>query len=127
MFGLMLAGSYPLTTLPVKAFSGIVMCLLYERTGSLLPGIALHSLIDASGFEVALTNTLMIIPTVFLLLTTWRLVKRQVAQTGRPIPRRPSSRKPTVHFDIRADESHPTKYTMLGGWRTASTAGYTRH
>ncbi|HEV7938957.1 MAG TPA: type II CAAX endopeptidase family protein [Solirubrobacteraceae bacterium] len=100
MFGLVHAGAYPLVTLPSKAFFGIVMCLLYERTGSLLPGIAIHSFVNAGGFEITLTKADGIVATVFLLLATvllatppvkgfWRLVKGRF--TGLPVPRRPSS------------------------------------
>lgn len=56
LFGLIHATTYPLDTLPPRMAFGVIACLLYERTGSLLPGIALHSLIDASGFEVAITG-----------------------------------------------------------------------
>jgi uncharacterized protein len=59
---------YPLLVRPILAAFGVIMCLLYERTGSLLPGIAVHSLIDASGFEYALTGTSAIVFTVFALL-----------------------------------------------------------
>lgn len=47
---------YPLLVRPVLAIFGVIACLLYERTGSLLPGIAMHSYIDSSGFEHALTG-----------------------------------------------------------------------
>jgi membrane protease YdiL (CAAX protease family) len=56
LFGLVHITSYPLVTLPVKAAFGVIACLLYERTGSLLPGIALHSFVDASIVDVALTG-----------------------------------------------------------------------
>jgi hypothetical protein len=57
---------YPLLERPQQAVFGIIACLLYERSGSLLPGIALHILIDASAFELALTGTAWIVPSVFL-------------------------------------------------------------
>jgi membrane protease YdiL (CAAX protease family) len=57
---------YPLVERPQQAAFGIIACLLYERSGSLLPGIALHVLIDASGFEYALTGTAWIVPSVFV-------------------------------------------------------------
>jgi membrane protease YdiL (CAAX protease family) len=59
---------YPLLVRPEVAIFGVVACLLYERTGSLLPGIALHSLIDASGFERALTGSGGIVYGIFTLL-----------------------------------------------------------
>jgi uncharacterized protein len=57
---------YPLLERPQQAAFGVIACLLYERSGSLLPGIALHMLIDASAFEFALTGTAWIVPSVFL-------------------------------------------------------------
>jgi membrane protease YdiL (CAAX protease family) len=74
MFGLVHITSYPVDTLPVKAAFGVIMCLLYERTGSLLPGIALHSFVDASSIEVALTGTDVIVLASFLCLTVVMLV-----------------------------------------------------
>jgi len=58
---------YPLLERPQQAAFGIIACLLYERSASLLPGIALHMLVDASAFEFALTGTAWIVPSVFLL------------------------------------------------------------
>jgi hypothetical protein len=57
LFGLVHITSYPLNTLPVKAGFGVIACLLYERTGSLLPGIGLHSFFDASAVDVSLTGS----------------------------------------------------------------------
>ncbi len=56
LFGLVHITGYPLDTLPVKAAFGVIACLLYERTGSLLPGIALHWFVDASATDVAITG-----------------------------------------------------------------------
>jgi hypothetical protein len=56
LFGLVHITSYPLVTLPVKAAFGVIACLLYERTGSLLPGIALHAFVDASVVDFALSG-----------------------------------------------------------------------
>lgn len=56
LFGLVHITGYPLITLPVKAVFGVIACLLYERTGSILPGIALHSFVDASAIDLALTG-----------------------------------------------------------------------
>jgi membrane protease YdiL (CAAX protease family) len=58
---------YPLLERPQQAVFGFIACLLYERSGSLLPGIALHVLVDASAFEFALTGVAWIVPCVFLL------------------------------------------------------------
>jgi membrane protease YdiL (CAAX protease family) len=38
LFGLVHITGYPLITLPIKAVFGVLACLLYERTGSLLTG-----------------------------------------------------------------------------------------
>jgi membrane protease YdiL (CAAX protease family) len=81
---------YPLVVRPEIVFFGVITCLLYERTGSLLPGIALHSFIDGSGFERALTGNASVVGWTYLLLAAillarpplkglWRLL------TGRPI------------------------------------------
>jgi membrane protease YdiL (CAAX protease family) len=66
---------YPLLERPNQALFGFVTCLLYERTGSLLPGIAIHSFIDASGFEAALTGTSWIVLVIFLALAGAILIK----------------------------------------------------
>jgi CAAX protease family protein len=66
---------YPLLVRPELAFFGVAMCLLYERTGSLLPGIAVHSFIDASGFEAALTGRAWVVESVFLLLVLALLLR----------------------------------------------------
>jgi uncharacterized protein len=58
---------YPLLERPQQAAFGFIACLLYERSGSLWPCIALHVLIDASAFEFALTGTAWIVPSAFLL------------------------------------------------------------
>jgi hypothetical protein len=61
MFSFVHITSYPLDTLPVKAAFEIMTCLLYERTGSLLPGIALHSFVDASAIDVSLSGNDLIV------------------------------------------------------------------
>lgn len=68
MFGLVHITSYPLETLPVKAAFGVIACLLYERTGSLLPGISLHIFVDASAIDLTLTGNDLIVLTAFLVL-----------------------------------------------------------
>ncbi len=57
-----------MATLPVKAAFGIITCLLYERTGSLLPGIGLHSFVDASAIDLALTDNDLIVLAIFAAL-----------------------------------------------------------
>lgn len=56
LFGLIHIFAYPLSTIPVKVAFGILMCLLYERTGSLLPGIAVHSFVDGTAADAAVTG-----------------------------------------------------------------------
>jgi membrane protease YdiL (CAAX protease family) len=56
LFGAVHASTYPVDTLPPKIVFGIIACLLYQRTGSLYPGIVLHALIDASAFESAVSH-----------------------------------------------------------------------
>ncbi len=65
LFGLVHITGYPLITLPIKALFGVLACLLYERTGSLLPGIALHSFVDASATDISLTGN----DTIVLIVT----------------------------------------------------------
>jgi membrane protease YdiL (CAAX protease family) len=89
MFGL-LHTQYPLAVRPILVFFGVITCLLYERTGSLLPGIALHCIVDAGGFESALTGNELIVASLFALLALVLLARpplRGLARllTGRPV------------------------------------------
>jgi hypothetical protein len=56
MFGLVHT-QYAVDVLPELAVYGSLLCLLYEYTGSLWPGIALNLYLDAGGFEQALTGS----------------------------------------------------------------------
>jgi membrane protease YdiL (CAAX protease family) len=85
--------SFPLDTLPPRLVFGVIACLLYERTGSLLPGIALHCLIDEAGYEAALTGQTSIAFAVFgaialtlLLYSGVRRLVRPAEITPRPCP-----------------------------------------
>jgi uncharacterized protein len=60
--------SYPLESLPLPFVFGVVACVLYQRTGSLLPGIALHSLINASAFEKAVMGNDRVVFPIYLTL-----------------------------------------------------------
>jgi hypothetical protein len=51
LFGLVHATTFPLDTLPPRMAFGLIACLLYEYTGSLYPAIALHCLVDATGYR----------------------------------------------------------------------------
>jgi membrane protease YdiL (CAAX protease family) len=79
---------YPLSVRPVLAAFSVITCLLYERTGSLLPGIAMHSFIDASGFEYALSGRSTVVLAVFALLALGLLalafIRRLEALIKRP-------------------------------------------
>jgi membrane protease YdiL (CAAX protease family) len=87
MFGLVHITSYPLDTLPVKAAFGVITCLLYERTGSLLPGIGLHSFVDATSIDVSLTGNDLIVLASFLSLAVVLLVwSSGPSATGRGRP-----------------------------------------
>ena len=87
---------YPLLVRPVLMAFGVIACLLYKRTGSLLPGIAVHSFIDASGFETELTGRSWIVAVIYLALAlvllarpTARLLRRSL-HGGRLAPGRPT-------------------------------------
>ena len=56
LFGLIHIFSHPLNSIPVLIVFGVLMCLLYQRTGSLLPGIAVHSFVDGTAADVAVTG-----------------------------------------------------------------------
>ena len=69
MFGAVHASTYPIDTLPVKVAFGIITCLLYERTRSLYPCIALHCVVDGSAFEASVSHgQIWITYALFLLL-----------------------------------------------------------
>jgi hypothetical protein len=91
LFGLVHGLSYPLDTLPPRMVFGVIACLLYEKTGSLLPGIALHCLIDAGGFELAVSGHNRIVFPAFLGLAIVLLVyaavrRRRSAPAVQPTP-----------------------------------------
>jgi CAAX protease family protein len=83
LFGLVHITGYPLITLPIKAAFGVIACLLYERTGSLLPGIALHSFVDASAVDFSLTGNDIIVLIVAGSLTTTLLLRAALLKTIR--------------------------------------------
>jgi membrane protease YdiL (CAAX protease family) len=85
MFGLVHT-EYQLAVLPELAVYGALLCVLYEYTGSLLPGIAINVYLDVGGFEQALTGTDTIVFWSFALLVLVLLVQsvrwRSRARTG---------------------------------------------
>ena len=52
VFGLVHVAGSPIETVGVLIILGVLLCALYQRTGSLLPCIALHSLNNAISFAV---------------------------------------------------------------------------
>jgi uncharacterized protein len=84
LFGLVHITGYPLITLPVKAAFGIIACLLYERTGSLLPGIALHAFVDASAADIAVTGNDTVVLIVAGTLIAVLVVRAGVLRIARP-------------------------------------------
>lgn len=83
---------YSLLERPEQLIFGVIAALLYERTGSLLPGIAMHSFIDASGFELALTGSDAIVAAVFGLLAIVLLARPPLKGVRRLVSGRPARR-----------------------------------
>ena len=52
VFGIVHVAGSPVETVGVLFILGVLLCLLYERTGSLLPCIALHALNNGISFTV---------------------------------------------------------------------------
>lgn len=50
VFGLVHAIGTPVATLPVLVLLGVLFCLLYWRTGSILPGMSLHAINNSVAF-----------------------------------------------------------------------------
>ncbi len=88
LFGLGHLAGYPLNTIPVKIVFGVLMCLLYERTGSLLPCIAVHSFVDGAAVNAALTGNddIALIAAALLLLLVGAIALRR-RRTAPPDPR----------------------------------------
>jgi membrane protease YdiL (CAAX protease family) len=70
------------------ALFGVTACLLYEYTGSLLPGIAMHSLIDGAGFESSLTGRATLVVSFYALLAAGLLLHAAALRIARRAPRR---------------------------------------
>jgi hypothetical protein len=102
LFGLAHITGYPLITLPIKAVFGVIACMIYERTGSLVPGMALHAFVDASAVDIALTGNDYIVLGVAALAIlallgragVLRLVKARHRPEEPTALRRRSSRRP---------------------------------
>jgi hypothetical protein len=105
------ASTYPADTLPIKAAFGVITCLLYEQTGSLYPGIALHCLVDSSGFEASVSRgEIWIVALTFLTLGLVVLLRHRF-------------RAPT-ESELAAFRGHPGLTTSAlgaqGGWQPPS-------
>jgi membrane protease YdiL (CAAX protease family) len=81
---------YSLLERPEQLIFGVIAALLYERTGSLLPGIAMHSFIDATGFELALTGNDAVVSAVFGLLAIVLLARPPLKRVARHLSSEPS-------------------------------------
>jgi membrane protease YdiL (CAAX protease family) len=117
MFGL-LHTQYPLAVRPVLVFFGVITCLLYERTGSLLPGIALHCIVDASGFESSLTGNDSIVASLFLLLALVLLARPPLRSLARRLRGGPAFRD----FARDVDEVSPAVGNASSAGDDASAA-----
>jgi hypothetical protein len=98
LFGLAHITGYPLITLPIKALFGVLACLLYQKTGSLFPGMAVHSFVDASAVDVALTGNDDIVLIVFgsvLVVIFIRWVVLGMLRSGPYVPLPPTQRPQT--------------------------------
>jgi membrane protease YdiL (CAAX protease family) len=114
LFGLVHT-QYPLPgKLAVVSF-GVITALLYERTGSLFPGIAMHSFVDASGFERALSGNSVVVVSVFFILAVVLLARPPLKALGRLLTERPVLRYYPVPA-VAAGESlgrHPQQLTLF--------------
>jgi hypothetical protein len=81
---------YSLLERPEQLIFGVIAALLYERTGSLLPGIAMHSFINATGFELALTGNDAVVSAVFGLLAIVLLASPPLKRVGRYLSGKPA-------------------------------------
>lgn len=93
VFGAVHGMAYPLDTLPPRMVFGVIACLLYERTGSLYPCMALHGLVDGGAFEAALTGRIGIayaaygtLGLVLLVYAGFRRLFRDTRATQRTSP-----------------------------------------
>ena len=99
LFGLIHVGSAPVGYLVPLAFFGFGLCLLYERTGSLYPSIALHALNNSIALGANLDwswqiPAMMVGSTLGALACAWllaRLIGERVpaAPASAPAPGRP--------------------------------------
>jgi membrane protease YdiL (CAAX protease family) len=100
---------YPLPGKLIVGCFGVITCLLYERTGSLLPGIAIHSFVDGSGFERALTGNASVIASVYLLLAAILLARPSIRGLGRRLTGRPVFREYPTPADDTVESREPPR------------------
>lgn len=84
VFGLIHVGSAPAVYLVPLGVFGLVLCVIYKRTGSLLPCIALHALNNALAFGVTQDWTwqvpvLMVGANAIIAAVIWPLARRRAA------------------------------------------------
>ena len=84
VFGLVHVAGSPIETVGVLIILGVLLCVVYQQTGSLLPCIALHAMNNAISF--AATKSLPWAEAVVIVLAcTGAAVAVAAAVTGRPI------------------------------------------
>lgn len=72
---------------PPLAYLGFMFCLVYDRTGSLFPSIALHALNNTLAYSVQVDNGWLVsLPVGLLMLTGCALVPRVIARAPAPVP-----------------------------------------
>ena len=95
LFGGVHATSAPVVDLVPLAFLGFALCLLYQRTGSLYPGIAVHAVNNSVAFAqleewqwwaypLLIVASLSVIGTLALVLTRARVLSSEPAPVGAP-------------------------------------------
>jgi uncharacterized protein len=83
LFAAIHATTFPIDTLPPRFAFGIIACLLYEYSGSLYPGIALHSLIDGGGFASSIGHPNLLWPLLLVLFAALAVISKD---RQRPLP-----------------------------------------
>jgi membrane protease YdiL (CAAX protease family) len=133
LFGLVHT-QYPVSGKLVIVSFGVIAALLYERTGSLFPGIAMHSFVDASGFEWALRGNSSVVVSVFLILAVVLLARPPLKALGRlltgrpvlryyPVPEVAAGEPPGLHpQQLTLFDEHPRRETLGQGGRRERAA-----
>jgi len=106
---------YPFSGKLVIVCFGVITALLYERTGSLLPGIAMHSFVDGSGFERALSGNSAVVGGMFLILAVVLLARPPVKALGRLLTGRPVIRHYPVPVAVGGESPglHPQQLALF--------------